>query len=81
MNKLQLSQVIPEQRAVYAAEERLALAEQDLFTCYGNHARPAVAAARHRHQQAMLGLELARVRLEKRKCDLANVRHLRIVVT
>lgn len=81
MTGITLASVIPEQRAVYAAEERLALAEQDLFTCYRDHSRPAVAAARYRHQQAMLRLELARTRLEKRKCELAGIRHLRVVVS
>ncbi len=74
-----LPHFVSHQRAVYTAEQRLDLAERDLFASVNNRSRSA--AARFRYQQALIELELARTRLHKHKCDLAGRRHLKIVVT
>lgn len=79
MVKGELVHFVAEQRAVYAAEQRLDLAERDLFASSKDRSR--TAAARFRYQQALVDLELARTRLHKLKCELAGRRHLRLVVT
>jgi hypothetical protein len=79
MVKGKLADFVAEQRALYAAEERLGLAERDLFACTKDSGK--TAAARFNYQQALRAAELARTRLEKRKCNMAGRRHLRLVVT
>jgi hypothetical protein len=74
-----LAMLIAEQRAVYLAEQRLDRAESELFSCGKDRSRSA--AARFRYQRALVDLELARIKLHKRKCELAGIRHLQLVVT
>jgi len=73
-----LAKYVPEQRAVYQAEQRLDRAEHELIATY----EPAKACkrwgARARYQQALIELQSAIARLQKRKCELAGRRHLRI---
>ena len=74
----ELVNFVVEQRAVYVAEARLDLAERELITA----SRPdRLAAARSRYQRSMIELDVARARLEKRKCELAGRRHLRIALS
>jgi len=72
---LSLSHFVTEQRAVYVAEERLDHAEQELIAA---SRADRLAAARSRYRQALIDLDGAVARLEKRKCELAGRRHLRI---
>jgi len=73
-----LAHLIPEQRAVYVAEERLDLAEQELIGAVHSDRRGRRSIARARYRAALLALDAAIARLHKAKCELAGRRHLHV---
>jgi prefoldin subunit 5 len=76
-----LAQLTPEMRALRLAEQEFDRAEQALISTYEPRNGWKRWAARDRYRVAQRALDAAIARLEKRKCELAGRRHLRIAST
>jgi len=73
-----LAQLIPEMRSLRIAEIEFDRAEQALIATYEPRHAMKRWAARDRYRTAQRALDGALARLEKRKCELAGRRHLRV---
>lgn len=72
------SSLIPEMRALRIAEIEFDRAEQSLISTYEPRHGWKRWAARDRYRAAQRALDGAVARLEKKKCELAGRRHLRV---
>lgn len=75
-----LSQLVPEQRSVFVAEQKLDRAEAAFVASIVPGQGCKSWSARVKYYQATTDLHSAIARLHKAKCALANRRHLRVVV-
>lgn len=78
MTTISLAHLVSEQRALRTAELAFDRAEQAFVASIVPSVGCKSWAARVRYYEATTDLHSAVARLEKRKCELAGIRHLRV---
>lgn len=76
-----LALFVTEQRAILRCEIEVDRATEALVANIDGGGSPRRHSARFRFQQAMTALQTAQACLNKRKCELAGIRHLQIVLS